>query len=91
LIVFGSCSAVCAGAQPSSALPCRIGGREAKKQIRETVMATITKSQLRRATATLIIGCVILLPAFLGRARAQSGETSTLTPVAVAWAGATAL
>ena len=54
-------------------------------------MATITKSQLRRATATLIIGCVILLPAFLGRARAKSGETSTLTPVAVAWSGATAL
>ena len=54
-------------------------------------MATITKSQVRRATATLIIGCVILLPAFIGRAPAQSGETSTITPVAVASSGATAL
>jgi hypothetical protein len=74
-----------------AALPCRIGGREAKKQSRETIMATITKSQLRRATATLIIGCVILLPAFLGRAPARSGETSPIAPVAVALSAATAL
>jgi len=54
-------------------------------------MATITKSQLRRATATLIIGCVILLPAFLGRAPARSGETSTIAPVTFESSGATAL
>lgn len=54
-------------------------------------MATITKSQLRRATATLIIGCVILLPAFLRRAPARSGETSPIAPVAVASSAATAL
>ena len=54
-------------------------------------MATITKSQVRRATATFIIGCVILLPAFIGRAPAQSVGTSTVAPVAVASSGAAAL
>jgi hypothetical protein len=72
-----------------SAVPYRRQGSE--KQSRETIMATIKKSQLRRATATLIIGCVILLPAFIGRAPAQSGETSTIPPVAFASSGAAAL
>jgi hypothetical protein len=62
-----------------------------EKQSRETVMATITKSQVRRATATFIISCVILLPAFIGRAPAQSVRTSTVAPVAVASSGAAAL
>jgi hypothetical protein len=44
-------------------------------------MLTITKSHLRRLTATILIGCVILLPAVIGRASAQSDRpaaTATL-------------
>jgi hypothetical protein len=32
---------------------------------------TITTSHLRRLTATILIGCAILLPAFIGRVSAQ--------------------
>jgi hypothetical protein len=36
-------------------------------------MPSITPSHLRRLTVTILIGCVILLPAFLGPAPAQDG------------------
>jgi hypothetical protein len=45
---------------------------------------SITRSHLRRLTATILIGCVILLPAFIGRAAAQShaARAATMTVVA---------
>jgi hypothetical protein len=42
-------------------------------------MLTITKSHLRRLTATILIGCVILLPTFIGRVLAQSDRPSAAT------------
>jgi hypothetical protein len=38
-------------------------------------MSTITRSHLRRLTATILIGCAILLPAFIGPAPAQGDAT----------------
>jgi hypothetical protein len=46
-------------------------------------MSTITRSHLRRLTATILIGCVILLPAFIGRAPAQ-GDVSARPGAATA-------
>jgi hypothetical protein len=43
---------------------------------------TITRSHFRRLTATILIGCAILLPAFIGRAPAHPVAVTALTPLA---------
>jgi hypothetical protein len=53
-------------------------------------MLTITKSHLRRLTATILIGGAILLPAVIGRAPAQDdpapapAATTATLPAAMA-------
>ncbi len=51
-------------------------------------MPTITKSHLRRLTATIIIGCAILAPALIGRAPAQSDRPVEPAPATATLAAA---
>jgi hypothetical protein len=52
---------------------------------------TINKSHFRRLTATILIGCAILLPAFIGRAPAHSGAAPLVAATALGPLSGTAL
>ena len=43
---------------------------------------TITASQLRRLTMIILVGCIVLLPALIGRASAQPA-VSALVPASM--------
>ncbi len=51
-------------------------------------MPTITKSHLRRLTATILIACAILAPALIGRASTQSDRPVEPAPATATLAAA---